>query len=221
MKALKGAVLGLLILANSCASLAYCASRHETKDNLVKVVSGIVVRECKETEESLDLKEYRIEKDIKDMDKFIRLSYQKCSLLEDFIKIVTVGGLIAPKSFKDFSRLRKDISSAQNKILNSIYMEDISEIDEDLFGSYLAKNVSYGDLMEMYNKAFDFGIESVGNEVKKGRKKTEMEEKRRFLLASYINGYYYIESVYKGAKGNARDKPRNAKEINLASEHPQ
>ncbi|MBI2047339.1 hypothetical protein HYT26_04235 [Candidatus Pacearchaeota archaeon] len=219
MKAIKVALLGLLIAAN--ASFSYGASKHETKDNLVKVVSGIVARECNEAEKSLDLKRYSIDKDIKDMDKFVRLSYQKCSPLEDFIRIVTLGGLLAPKSFNEFSSLRSEISSAQNSILDSVYADGVGSINEDIFKSYMAKNIPHDDLVRMYRKAFDLGGEFVRNEMNKDKTKAEtarLDEKRRFLLVVYSKGCSYIDSAYKGAKEKAKN---DAKEIHLASENSQ
>ena len=221
MKALKGVVLGLLILANSNISLAYCASKHEIKDNLVEVVSGIVARECNEAEKSLGLKRYSIGKDIRDMDKFVRLSYQKCSPLEDFVRIVTLGGLLAPKSFNEFSSLRSEISSAQNSILDFIYADGVGNINEEVFKSYMARSIPHDDLIRIYRKAFDLGGELVGNEMKRDKTKAEtarLDEKRRFLLVVYSKGCSYIDSAYKGVK----EKEKNdAKEVYLASENSQ
>src|SRR3989338_6658104 len=155
MKALKVALLSLLIAAN--ASFSYCASKHEIKDNLVKVVSGIVARECSEAEKSLSLKRYSIGKDIKDMDKFVRMYYQKCSPLEDFIRIVTFGGLIAQKFFNEFSSLRSEISSAQNSILDFIYTDGVGNINEEVFNSYMARSIPHDDLIRIYRKAVDLG----------------------------------------------------------------
>lgn len=219
MKALKGVLLSVLIAAN--ASFGYGADRHETKDSLVRIVSGIVARECNEAEKSLDLKRYSIGKDIKDMDKFVRLSYQKCSPIEDFIRIVTLGGLLAPKSFNEFSILRSEISSAQNSILDSIYNDNIGNINEGIFRSYMAKSIPYDELVGIYSKAFGLGAEFVGNEMKKDKAKEEKErldEKMRFLLVVYSRGHSYIDSAYKGA----REKENNdAEEIHLASEQGQ
>jgi len=217
MKALKVALLSLLIAAN--ASFSYCASKHEIKDNLVKVVSGIVARECSEAEKSLGLKRYSIGKDIKDMDKFVRLSYQKCSPLEDFIRIVTLGGLLAPKSFNEFSSLRSEISSAQNSILDFIYADGVGNINEEVFKSYMARSIPHDDLIRIYRKAFDLGGEFVRNEMKKDKTKAEIErldEKMRFLLAVYSKGGLYIDSAYKCAK-----EKDDAKEAHLASENSQ
>lgn len=196
MRILRTILLSSLIFANSAG---YCSSREETKEKIVDVVSKIVVRECKETKAKLRLDDYNIENDLKNIKKNIKSSYHPSCLIQDFINLLTLGCLLAPDSYKEFSVLRRDVSKMQNRILRyacKIYESD--EINEDVFLYCLKKEVSHEDLIKVYNKGFDLGIEAAINDVKNN--KTGAKDKLKFLISSYANGYIYIEEGYNCKK---------------------
>ena len=196
MKLLRSVLVGSLIFMNS---IGYCSSREEIKDKLVDVVSDIIVRESKETKDKLKLENYDVEKDLKDIKKFVKDFYHSSSLMQNITNLLTLGCLLAPKSYKEFSTLRRNVSKMQNRILRyACKVYECDEINEDVFLYCLRKEVSYKDLIRTYNKGFDLGIEAVMNDVKK--EKVDSKDKLKFLISSYANSYIYIENTYNGNK---------------------
>lgn len=194
-----------LIIASMFFANAHPAERSKLKKEAVNTISEIIVRESKSAEKNLNLQYYKVDDELKGIKKGVRMSYQK-SLLEGIVEIITLGKLLTPRSYREFSSLRDEISSKQNTILDKIWRNDTEHINEIILKEYIRQNVPKCELTGMYNKMFDLASEASKNEIDKhiSKEKTIKEkEKAVFLLHAYAKGHLYIEEIYSQSSSSA------------------